>query len=217
MPVRENATFDSLIFDLDGTLWDSCAPVTRAWNSVASRIPGHTGIRSEDVISIMGLPHREIFLRLFPTLTDAEREQVARECYEEERKALLVERGRLYEGVEQGLSRLKAQYSLFLVSNCQSDYLNTFLKGSGVGHLFLDAECHGNTGQSKADNIRSIVKRNSLRAAAYIGDTASDQISAKRAGLDYFHMEYGFGDPESDCLRFASFALLTEFLMTIDD
>lgn len=206
--------FDALIFDLDGTLWDSSAPVTRAWDKVAKRVPGHPGITSQDIASIMGMPHREIFVRLFPGLSDAEREVIANQCYREEQKALNSEGGALYEGVTEGLRALRSHFPLYLVSNCQTDYLVHFLQASGVGELFSDSECHGNTRKPKADNIRALAERNGLVSAAYIGDTASDQMAAERAGTMYFHVDYGFGEPSRDCLRFPSFAKLTEFFLS---
>jgi hypothetical protein len=44
--------------------------------------------------------------------------------------------GLLYPGVREGLAQLKEKYPLFIVSNCQSGYIETFILGrSGTGQF----------------------------------------------------------------------------------
>ena len=42
---------DSILFDLDGTLWDSVAAVTLSWQRVISRYPGLRGPVSDAELS----------------------------------------------------------------------------------------------------------------------------------------------------------------------
>ena len=205
--------YDALIFDLDGTLWNSTVPVTRAWNETAHQL-GQGSVTPEAIQGIMGLPHDECFKKIFPQATDAERKQIEQACTQREMVVLQEEGGVLYPGVLAGLDRLKAKYPLFVVSNCDTDYLKIFLAQNGMQERIRDAECYGNTGESKADNLRRVVERNRLKSAAYVGDTAGDHIAATRAGLDYYHVTYGFGDPASDdCLTFDSFDEVCDFFL----
>ena len=48
-------------------------------------------------------------------------------------------------------------YNLYIVSNCQSGYIEAFLEHYGFGHYFEDIECFGNNGLKKGDNIRNVV------------------------------------------------------------
>ena len=72
--------------------------------------------------------------------------------------------GEIYPGVSEGLAWLREKFLLFVVSNCQSGYVETFLNFSGLTNLFLDIECWGNTGRPKSENLASLIKRNSLRS-----------------------------------------------------
>ncbi len=206
--------FDSLIFDLDGTLWDSSASCAKGWNQALGDL-GKSGrvITDGDIKGIMGLPKDQIFEKVFPDAKPHEREKIGDACYQKEIDVIRSEGGILFPGVEEGLEKLGARYPLFIVSNCDEYYLDAFFAASGLRRCFKDAECYGATGRPKGDNIRLVVERNGLKSAAYIGDTAGDQIAAGRAGVAYFHVEYGFGEPQSACLKFADFEELTEFFL----
>jgi phosphoglycolate phosphatase len=121
----------------------------------------------------------------------------------------------LYPGVVEGLQALSKLYPLFLVSNCQTEYLDRFRSLTGLGELFQDAECFGATGKPKCDNISNVMRRNGLTNGAYIGDTAGDQIAARRAGLDYYHVTYGFGSPAQECMSFRTFGQVQEFFTAL--
>lgn len=120
--------------------------------------------------------------------------------------------GRLFDGVPEGIKRLAKDFKIYLVSACEEDYLDEFFKRSGLGALFLDSLCYGHTQASKAENIREIVKRNGLRRAVYVGDTANDQASAFFAGVKFIFARYGFGRVDISCPAVDSFAELVTTL-----
>ena len=58
--------YDALIFDIDGTLWDSCEAVRRSWRQSLRRRYGCFGSPDlSQVRSIMGLGPDEIAQKLF--------------------------------------------------------------------------------------------------------------------------------------------------------
>jgi len=207
-------SFDSLIFDLDGTLWDSTQPVTHAWNQAIETLGlRRAGITEEEIAGIMGLSHEKIFAKMFPESSLEEREKIAQECYREEIDTLRKKGAALYPGVAEGLLALSKKYPLFLVSNCQTSYLEAFFVCTGFQSLFKDSECYGNTEQPKSENIRSIIERNQLKTPVYVGDTAGDQMAAERGGAYYVHVDYGFGRPQKECLTFVAFPDLVKFFL----
>lgn len=195
--------YDAIIFDLDGTLWDSTRTVAESWNETLRR-EGQDGVFSdEDIAGIMGCTDREIEKRLFSGFMERAHELCTR-CMEEEPSYVAVHGGNIYEGVETMLETLSGKYPLFIVSNCQSGYVEAFLSYSGYGRFFKDYEYLGRKGLSKRENIRLIMERYGIERAVYVGDTTHDEKSAKDAGCDFIHASYGFGRCEKPLAVIAS-------------
>ncbi|MBR6164837.1 MAG: HAD family hydrolase [Clostridia bacterium] len=187
-----------LIFDLDGTLWDSAEAVAEAWNEIFLREdPSLPKLTEEDIHGVMGMTMKEIGQVLQPMLAQDRRERVFEECCRYEVEYLLSHTGKLYPGLRETMEALRARgYSLAIVSNCQLGYVEAFMKGSGMRDLFDDYEEWERTGLLKGENIRLVMERNGFRKAVYIGDTAKDQEAAKLAGVPFVHAAYGFGKAE---------------------
>jgi len=208
-------TFDAVVFDLDGTLWDSAGLCARSWTAAARAVnPKLPPVTKDDVGRVMGMQHDRIFRTLFPDLDDSARSALGDACYERELEAIRLEGAPLYADVPEMLPALAARFPLYLVSNCLAEYLRLFLDGSGVGGHFKDALCYGMTNAPKEESLRRLQTRHRFRTPVYVGDTAGDQRAATGAGYTYLHVDYGFGQPDSECLRFGDFASLVEFLLT---
>lgn len=196
-----------IVFDLDGTLWDATATVAAAWDAaIRGRHPDHPAIRQVDIRAVMGLVHQELLERLFSRYPPAERETLAALCYAEEERRLRAEGALVYPGVPEGLEILAARFPLFIVSNCQTGYIETFLDVTGMRGRFIDFECHGNTGRNKPHNLAALLHRNNIPHALLVGDTAGDEQAARAVGIPFLHAAYGFGmaeRPDARCENFA--------------
>jgi phosphoglycolate phosphatase len=203
-----------IVFDLDGTLWDSTVTVAAAWDAaVRTRHPDHPPIRQADIRAVMGLAHRELLERLFPRYPLAEQEALAALCYAEEERRLRTEGAPVYPGVREGLEILAARFPLFIVSNCQAGYIETFLDLTGMGERFSDFECHGNTGRGKPENLAGLLRRNRIACALLVGDTAGDEQAARTVGIPFLHAAYGFGLAERPDARCGDFAQVVRTCM----
>lgn len=188
---------DAIIFDLDGTLWDSCRVVAESWGeTLRCRYQAQRWPSVEDVRSIMGMTAAGIAQRCFSDYGEQAME-VCLDCIARENAYIAQHSGDVYPGVEDMLRELFAKYPLFIVSNCQQGYIQSFFHATGLGIYFKDTECEGSSGLSKAENIRLISKRNGLKAPLYVGDTAGDEKSARAAGCPFIHAAYGFGKAEA--------------------
>lgn len=205
---------DSLIFDLDGTLWDSTLACAEGWTQGVRQVdPKSKAFTPQDLASIMGMTFDKAVEKLMPHSKEEERKEIGEICYQKEMEQIEELGAPLYDGVAEGIKELSQHYPLYIVSNCLEDYLTLFYRLSGLEKYFKDAECYGRTGKPKNLNIQSVIERNQLKSPAYIGDTSGDQRAALFAGATYYHVNYGFGTPSQDCERFASFSELTRFLI----
>lgn len=205
---------DSIIFDLDGTLWDSTATVARAWHKASQQ----TGFVREPVTqamvrSITGMPYDVIHPKLFPYLNQQQLNTLQERCAAEELAQLQKEGGQLYTGLEETLDKLKKQYPLFIVSNCQSGYIEAFLAYHQLAHYFTDIDCFGNSKKSKAENIGSIVERNQLQAPVYVGDTLGDYEASRKNGIPFVFTTYGFGEAPAAEIRIDSITELQQLFL----
>ena len=184
-----------LLFDLDGTLWDSAANVAEAWNIIFAREdPTLPKLTKDDVHSVMGLTMKEIQDRLHPSLPETRRAAVFDECCRYEVEYLREHGGEPYPSLRPVMEKLIADgYKLGIVSNCQCGYVDAFLSAANVRDLFCDYEEWERTGLVKGENIRLVMRRNGFDKAIYIGDTQKDQDAAILAGIPFIHAEYGFG------------------------
>ena len=184
-----------LLFDLDGTLWDSAPAVAAAWNEIFQReCPGLKPLTVDDIHGVMGMTMKEISLALYPEADMPRRDEIFDICCRHEVEYLYSHCGTLYPDFRSAMETLRAMgYELAVVSNCQQGYIDAFLASSGARALFLDYEEWGRTGLPKGENIRLVMARNGYSRGVYIGDTKKDQEAAVLAGIPFIHAAYGFG------------------------
>lgn len=185
---------DSIIFDLDGTIWDPIDTVIDAWNESISQSP-HTDkqLTREDFERSMGLQMDEISKMFFPDVREEERKQLIDACGKNELGTIAEKGGSLYENVPEVLKVLAQSYKLYIVSNCQDGYIEVFYDYHQLGEHFLDYENPGRTGLSKGENIKLIMERNNLHNPVYVGDTEGDRKAARFAQIPFVYAKYGFG------------------------
>ncbi|HTH83406.1 MAG TPA: HAD family hydrolase [Mucilaginibacter sp.] len=191
--------FDSIIFDLDGTLWDSSANVVLAWQAAKNQVDYIKDDFTQPMIhSITGMTYKAIFETLLPYLDEQQREEFKTIAGKKELEILYEKGGELYPQLDETLQYLSGKYKLFIVSNCQSGYIEVFFKISGLEHHFLGHQCYGTKNKPKADNIKDIVNDHNLSAPVYIGDTMGDYNAATQAGVPFIFANYGFGVVDED-------------------
>ena len=206
--------FDSIIFDMDGTLWDAVDSYCKIWDKTFNQMNIVAPITSRDeLLNCMGLPIDEIFKRIVKVEVDKEEYLRLLDINEKEMMPLLG--GTLYQGVKEGIPQLAKHYRLFMVSNCGALGLKNFTKFTQLEPYIEDTLTFGETLLNKAQNISLLIERNNLSAPIYMGDTRGDSNSAHAAGIPMIFAEYGFGecsDAEYSVESFTQFVdLFTHF------
>lgn len=188
--------YDGIIFDVDGTLWDSTPVVKDAWNQAIKDF-GIDGVETtaDQLKGLFGLPMDDIIEKILPGVSLETRMEFKPKCFEYEHKFLEEKSGVLYPNLTETFEALKKMGKrLFIVSNCQAGYIELFIKKAGFENLVEDHLCPGDTDLLKADNIKIIVERNNLKNPIYVGDTQMDANACKEANVPIIFASYGFGD-----------------------
>lgn len=207
--------YKNIIFDLDGTLWDSTTSIAENWNEVLAR---HNLLErplvASDMHPYMGLLIGDVLKTIFPEITEEFIQKIIAEIIDNERKVLHKNGGTLYENVQKTLEELAENHNLYIVSNALDGYIQAFVEYFNFQELFKDFESHGATGKNKAENIQLLMARNHLKPTetVYVGDTQTDYLSAKENDLDFIFCAYGFGelDENLETLRISNFADLLQ-------
>ena len=143
----------------------------------------------------MGLTMTEIADLHFGFLPPEKRYDLSHKCEVFENGYITEHGGRLFEGVEENLKKLKNRgVKMAVVSNCQEGYVKAFLDSMDMWKYFIDYEEWGRTHLSKAENIRLVMNRNNEDRAIYVGDIQNDANAAHDAGIPCICAAYGFGE-----------------------
>lgn len=191
----------NIIFDLDGTLWDSSGTILKAWESIFKK--EMISITQDEVKHILGLTNEEIINWLFlnKNINKLKAENILCICQKEEINQILKSGGMLFSNVKETLQELSIYNKLYIVSNCQKGYIEAFLSYYKLNEYFIDFESAGNTGNNKADNIKLLMKRNELNDAIYVGDTIGDYNASTENKIPFVYAKYGFGKVDNSTYK----------------
>lgn len=186
---------DGIIFDIDGTLWDSTQPLLDSWNmAISDHVGPEHQITKEYLAGLLGLPMNAIAAALFPNHSEDEQLRLGAICFDYENRYLETHPGTLFPDVKEVITALSKKYNLYIVSNCQCGYIDIFLRTSGLAPYVKDFLCYGDTLTSKGKTIRTLMKKNNLENVVYVGDTQGDANACKEADIPFIFVTYGFGD-----------------------
>lgn len=186
---------DSIIFDLDGTLWDPSNAVFNAWHeALNNETQIKNPISKKDLQAVFGMQDTLIGEILFPYLSEKEQDRIMLKCYNNENDYIRVNGGDLFGDLEKMLIELSSKYKLYIVSNCQDGYIEAFYAYHKLDKYFLDYECSGRSKKPKAENIKDIISRNNLNSPIYVGDTITDFMSTLENNIPFVYASYGFGE-----------------------
>lgn len=203
----------AVIFDLDGTMWDASQSVTDSFNIALENMGIDRRITVHEMRSQMGKTLEDIAHVFFDCVDPERAVDIMVKCTDFENSYICDHGGVLYPELRRTLETVKAAgWSVICVSNCQSGYIEAFIGYHKLEDLFDDTECWGNTGKMKAENIKSVVKRNQIDKAVYVGDTMGDYNSSNEAGVGFIHAAYGYGSVPEGTLAIDAFEKLPALL-----
>lgn len=204
--------YDSIIFDLDGTLWNTLTACSNGWNDGLKSLGIPKSITTNDLKRVVGNPWNICAEMLFPNLIK-KHNNLFKTLDDYERKAITTKGGIFYDGMIDGIKILSKNNGLFLISNCQEWYLMEFFKQSKMDKYLQDYDCFGISQKPKSEMINNMLQKYSLQKSVYVGDTAGDQKATELAEIDFIHAAWGYGKVENKYLSVDSFTELTDYLI----
>ena len=204
--------YESLIFDIDGTLWDSRALVAEGYN-IQLKKEGleHLFVDAGTLKSLFGKVMTDIADQIFASIPTPERYALMERCMATENRYLQENECRIgYPGVQETLAALAKEHRLFIVSNSQQGYPELCMEKLGLTPYITGHLCFGDTGTSKGKTIRTLMDKYHIESCAYIGDTQGDYEATLEAGVPFIWAAYGFGAPAGYVAKIDSIAQLLD-------
>ena len=184
---------NSVIFDLDGTLWEAIESTYKSINCIANKYD-LKDVSKDTVCKGFGLNKEECAKLFFPDLEFDKSTKLMDEIGVINVEYLKNNGGNVFKGEKEVLNKLVDKYDLYIVSNtAEIEYIRAFLKSADVEELFKDYIAASSLNISKANAIKKIIKDNKIESAVYIGDTIIDLEAAKNNGIPFVYAKYGFG------------------------
>jgi phosphoglycolate phosphatase len=204
--------YEAVIFDLDGTLWDSNESCVKGWNSVLVKLNYKDRITKKGMNTITGKTVSECIDILLPGIKD-QYEDITELITNSEKDGIEKYGASIYPDVIDNIIGLSGHFKIYIVSNCQESYLLKFIEYSGLAPVLSGWDCYGSSKIEKHLMISNIKKTNNIERAVYIGDTEFDKESAELSGSDFIQLTYGFGAPIKDVTNFNNFNALCLYLL----
>ena len=190
--------YESLIFDIDGTLWDSRALVAEGYN-IQLKAEGldHLCVTAEDLKPLFGKVMTEIADAMLASIPLPERYELMDRCMKTENDYLFENECNIgYPKIKETMAELAKNHRLFIVSNAQCGYPELCIDKLGLKDYVQGHMCFGDTGTSKGKTIRTLMAKHNIENCIYIGDTQGDYEATVEADIPFLWCTYGFGTPE---------------------
>ena len=204
---------DSLIFDMDGTLWDAVDTYAESWNLVFKEMGINIHVKRDELTKMVGWEGKKVISVIMPGFDEEKRQAIYAVVNEKRREILPLNGGMLYDGVKDGLKLLAEKYQLFILSNCAKGIIRLFIDWAGIDEHITDELAHGVNFLPKQHNIKLLAEKHGLKSPVYIGDTEGDGEQSRLAGVPFVFVSYGLGQTDDYDLKFDDFKSLTAYFM----
>ena len=186
--------YEMVIFDLDGTLWETEWISYKTANAVLKKYEADKEITMDVIKSTMGCTYAETAEMYMPYYDVEKREKILGQMLDLNAQILSEFGGNVYKNLKETLDKLSGNYKIAIVSNCADGYIESFLNSSKLEKYFVDYMAAAKYKVTKAEAIRRVVERNNINSAIYVGDTVNDYKATLGAEVDFIQAKYGFGE-----------------------
>jgi phosphoglycolate phosphatase len=190
--------FDTVIFDLDGTLADTAPDLTAALNHALNAL-GRPSVPAEDVRHMVGHGARALLRNGLAATGDVDEALIDRgfPIFLDYYEAHIADGSRPFDGVAAALSELDARgVRLGICTNKLEGLAVQLVTALGWQDRFVTIVGGDTLPQRKPDPapVHAAVARAGGGRAAFVGDSISDTGAARAAGIPCVALTFGFSD-----------------------
>lgn len=184
----------SIIFDLDGTLWEVTDVTLESVNTITKKY-NIKEVSRETICQVFGLNRIDSSKKYFPDLSYDMALKLIDEVAVIKNNKLKEIGGNVFPDVVDIIRELEKEYNLFIVSNTSEyEYIEAFLEPTGLKKCFINYIPASALNLTKEDAIKKVVNDYHLEKAVYVGDTLKDYDASNKANLPFIQAKYGFGE-----------------------
>jgi phosphoglycolate phosphatase len=200
--------FNTVIFDLDGTLMDTTQGVLNSLHYMI-KFCGLPQLDNTALKRFIGPPIQRSLIEEFGV--SPEQAQEYAEIFRNQYKDVHLLEAQVYDGIRELLAYLKQQkYLLAVATYKRFDYTLKLLEAFDLSRYFdsINGADYYNR-LTKSDILEKCIVELGVQnrtEIVLIGDSENDAIGAQRAGIDFIGVTYGFGfHTKSDVDRYPNF------------
>lgn len=193
--------YNCIIFDVDGTLFDTSEGIFECINFVL-REKKFPELSEEELKRFIGPPIIESFQKYcgFSHELANELTEMYRNYYVE----TYIKKSYMYSGMKELLDQVKAKNIKVAIATLKTQIqIDTLLKNKNLS-IYFDLVCGAAPNRrNKVDLINYIANQLKIEARemVLVGDSVLDAEGARKAGVDFIGVTYGFGLKKENDLR----------------
>lgn len=192
------AKFNTVIFDMDGTLFNSEDLALRAANDAMDKISSKHQMQplsSEDIRDALGMTSKDYYATLYASLSDEDQKKAKQICNQLESQYVKEHLGSLFPDVIETLEILKKNnISLNLATNSCLVYMEAITQFYNFPEYMDIRLCaDSKNGMTKTEMISDIMKQ-TKKPHVMVGDRYFDQRAAADNNIPFICCDYGYCD-----------------------
>ena len=178
------------IFDLDGVLIDSKHMMEQSWN--ICELEHKLTQPFEEYFKHIGMPFRDIL----KVIGIEDNHDAIKHTYDKASIELMEYCLEFYPGVEDTLRELKKHAKLGVVTSKTAERTRLILDKLDIEFDYVVSPKTGLRGKPAPDQIMFCLAMLNVdpQDAVYVGDMQVDYWASERAGIDFIHATYGYGN-----------------------
>ena len=179
----------NIVFDLDGTLWQTKQSYIYAYQKLCSKYHKTPMNNFNDVLEYMGVKVDVLLKDLFPEITD--QRVIIKEALNYSIEYIINNPSNTcFQHCYEVLKSLSEKYNIYIISNCLKEYVETFLKISNTTNFIKDFYTIELGEKSKHLNK---ITNNYTEKAIFVGDDIEDYNQIDNHKMVYFvYAKYGY-------------------------